>query len=273
LHAAIRDDFERYEHAEVVELHWAQSAAEMAASVLKGMETLYYCTDNGTQMLEHCRALNAAIKLAKLTAIVKAHLNTELSHVERFKDFPFIKQNLTAERWLAELAVPTLVLVRPAAVNENVAFWWADEIRKYRSLVFAPNVCWNWIGAAEAAECIARILLDPIAYKGQTIPLVSDSLHFEEMCEVFSQVAKFPVHFVPLEKKEDLREYLLHDGFSVDFLDDLLLPMLYDQKVSKEEAIAALRPASGPDWPTRLLGRPPKDFSAWLRENLHYFIE
>ena len=49
--------------------------------------------------------------------IVKAHLNSELSHVPQFRDYPFIASSLEVEAMLRETGVPC-VFVRPAAINE-----------------------------------------------------------------------------------------------------------------------------------------------------------
>lgn len=48
---------------------------------------------------------------------MKAHLNTELSHVAKFQDYPFNATSLQVEAMLRATGVPS-VFVRPAAINE-----------------------------------------------------------------------------------------------------------------------------------------------------------
>jgi uncharacterized protein YbjT (DUF2867 family) len=255
-----------YDFAELTDLDWSWTAADIAERVLGNAEVLCFTSDNGTTMIAQCTTMVAAIKLSRLKVIVKATLNAELSHVPKFRDYPWIETSLKVEAMLSQTGIPC-VFVRPAAINENIALWWSDDIRKFGSLVFAPKVCWNWIGAADAAECIVNILHNPLKYAGEEIPLAVESIYYEDMADLFSEATDIKIHFYALETKESAREYLLHDGFSPLFLDTVMLVSMYDKKFTLEEGQASIT-----DWPQRLMGRPAKDFRTWLKENVHYFI-
>lgn len=91
--------------------------------------------------------------------------------------------------------------------------------------------------------------------------------YFYGLCNEFG-VVKSKIHFMALEKRAELREYLLHDGFTPGYVDGMLLPVMYDLKFSPEDADSTARS----EWGIKLIGRPLQDFRSWIKDNIHYFI-
>jgi len=88
---------------------------------------------------------------------------------------------------------------------------------------------------------------------------------YEDLCSIFSDVLDRKLHYMAVDDRELYRDYLLHDGFGESFVDDIMLPLMFEYKMDPKIAIRS-------DWASTLLSHDPQDFKTWLGENLHQFL-